>query len=139
VLSYEIDAFSLNGTVLTPAVDGLGFANYSRDGDLVSEWRGNASLNYNIDERNIRYVTRYIQGVKDDRFLGTANEQIDDFITQNLCYQYTLPWDEDFVLSLSVENLTDEDPPFTVQQYSYDPFIGNALGRTYEIGIRKTF
>lgn len=139
MLSYEIDAFSLNGTVLTPAVDGLGFANYSRDGDLVSEWRGNASLNYNIDERNIRYVTRYIQGVKDDRFLGTANEQIDDFITQNLYYQYTLPWDEDFVLSLSVENLTDEDPPFTVQQYSYDPFIGNALGRTYEIGIRKTF
>lgn len=139
MLSYEIDAFSLNGTVLTPAVDGLGFANYSRDGDLVSEWRGNASLNYNIDERNIRYVTRYIQGVKDDRFLGTANEQIDDFITQNLYYQYTLPWDKDFVLSLSVENLTDEDPPFTVQQYSYDPFIGNALGRTYEIGIRKTF
>ena len=139
MLSDEIDAFSLNGTVLTPAVDGLGFANYSRDGDLVSEWRGNASLNYNIDERNIRYVTRYIQGVKDDRFLGTANEQIDDFITQNLYYQYTLPWDEDFVLSLSVENLTDEDPPFTVQQYSYDPFIGNALGRTYEIGIRKTF
>ena len=84
-------------------------------------------------------MTRYIQGVKDDRFLGTANEQIDDFITQNLYYQYTLPWDEDFVLSLSVENLTDEDPPFTVQQYSYDPFIGNALGRTYEIGIRKTF
>ena len=139
MLSYEIDAFSLNGTVLTPAVDGLGFANYSRDGDLVSEWRGNASLNYNIGEHNIRYVTRSIQGVKDDRFLGTANEQIDDFITQNLYYQYTLPWDEDFVLSLSVENLTDEDPPFTVQQYSYVPFIGNALGRTYEIGIRKTF
>ena len=139
MLSDEIDAFSLNGTVLTPAVDGLGFANYSRDGDLVSEWRGNASLNYNIGEHNIRYVTRYIQGVKDDRFLGTANEQIDDFVTQNLYYQYTLPWDEDFVLSLSVENLTDEDPPFTVQQYSYDPFIGNALGRTYEIGIRKTF
>ena len=43
------------------------------------------------------------------------------------------------MLSLSVENLTDEDPPFTVQQYSYDPFIGNPLGRTYEIGLRKTF
>jgi iron complex outermembrane receptor protein len=139
VLSYDIDAFTLNGTPLTPAVDGLGFANYSRDGDIVSEWRGNASLNYSLGEHNLRYVTRYIQGVKDDRFLGTANEQIDDFITQNLYYQYTLPWDEDFVLSLSVENLTDEDPPFTVQQYSYDPFIGNPLGRTYEIGIRKTF
>ncbi|MEY2756496.1 MAG: hypothetical protein RIR33_274 [Pseudomonadota bacterium] len=139
VLSYEIDAFSLNGTVLTPAVDGLGFANYSRDGDLVSQWRGNASLNYALGDHNIRYVMRYIQGVKDDRFIGTANEQIDDFITSNLYYQYTLPWDEDFVLSLSVENLTDEDPPFTVQQYSYDPFIGNPLGRTFEVGIRKTF
>jgi hypothetical protein len=26
-----------------------------------------------------------------------------------------------------------------VQQYSYDPFIGNPLGRTFEVGIRKTF
>ena len=139
VLAYEIDAFTLNGTALTPAVDGLGFANYSRDGDIVSEWRGNASLNYTIDGHNLRYVMRYIQGVTDDRFIGTVNERIDDFITSNLYYQYTLPWDENFVLSFSIENLTDEDPPFTVQQYSYDPFIGNPLGRTYEIGIRKTF
>jgi iron complex outermembrane receptor protein len=139
VLAYEIDAFVLNGTPLTPAVDGLGFANYSRDGDIVSEWRGNASLNYSAGDHNLRYVMRYIQGVTDDRFIGTANEQIDDFVTSNLYYQYTMPFDENFVLSFSVENLMDEDPPFTVQQYSYDPFIGNPLGRTYEIGLRKTF
>ena len=139
VLAYEIDAFVLNGTPLTPAVDGLGFANYSRDGDIVSEWRGNASLNYSAGNHNLRYVMRYIQGVTDDRFIGTANEQIDDFVTSNLYYQYTMPFDENFVLSFSVENLMDEDPPFTVQQYSYDPFIGNPLGRTYEIGLRKTF
>lgn len=139
VLKYEIAAFDLNGVPLSPFVDGLGFANYSRDGDIVSEWRGNGTLNYNRDNHNLRYQLRYIQGVTDDRFIGTANEQIDNFTTHNLYYQYALPWDEDFTISLSVENVTDEDPPFTVQQYSYDPFIGNPLGRTFEVGLRKLF
>jgi hypothetical protein len=139
VLEYEIAAFTLNGVELSPKVDGLGFANYSRDGDLVSEWRTSTTLNYETGPHNIRYVYRFIQGVKDDRFLGTQYENIDDFGTHNLYYQYTLPWDENFVLSLAIDNVTDEDPPFTQQQYSYDPFIGNALGRTYKIGLRKTF
>ena len=139
VLEYEVAAFELNGVTLSPEVDALGFANYSRDGDIVSEWRSNTSINYAFGEHNLRYVYRFIQGVKDDRFLGTAFEDIDDFTTHNLYYQYTLPWVEDLTMSLSVENITDEEPPFTQQQYSYDPFIGNALGRTFEIGLRKTF
>ncbi|MEZ5939060.1 MAG: TonB-dependent receptor [Hyphomonadaceae bacterium] len=139
VLEYKIDAFQLNGTQLTPEIDGLGYANYSREGDIVSKWRANASLNYSNGNHNLRYAVRYIQGVTDDRYIGTANEQIGDFTTHNLYYQYTLPWDEDMTVRLSIENLTDEDPPFTVQQYSYDPFIGNALGRTIEVGFRKTF
>lgn len=140
VLSYEIDAFTLNGVILSPAVDALGYANYSRDGDLVSEWRSSASLNYENGNHNLRYVYRFIQGVEDDRSATPAQyKQIDDFATHNLYYNYTLPWDEDFVISLSIDNVLDEDPPFTQQQYSYDPFIGNALGRTYKIGVRKTF
>jgi hypothetical protein len=140
VLTYDISAFSLNGVQISPAVDGLGFANYSRDGDLVSEWRANFTAAYSQGNHSGRYVTRYIQGVEDDRqALTSPYRQIDDFITHNLYYQYTLPFDENFTLSLSVENLTDEDPPFTQQQYSYDPFIGNALGRTFEVGVRKQF
>ncbi len=139
ILEFEIAEFSLNGVLLSPAVDALGFANYSRDGQFVSEWRTNTTLNYARDNHNLRYVYRFVQGVKDDRFLGTPLEEIDDWMTHNLYYQYTMPWDEDFVLSLSVENLTDEDPPFVQQQYSYDPTIGNAFGRTYKLGIRKEF
>ena len=41
--------------------------------------------------------------------------------------------------SLSIENATDEDPPFIQAQGSYDPWIGNPLGRTFEIGLRKEF
>jgi iron complex outermembrane receptor protein len=139
VLDYTIAAFELNGVTLSPEVDGLGFANYSRDGDIISEWRSSTTLNYAVDNHNVRYVYRFIQGVKDDRFLGTAFENIDDFATHNLYYQYTMPWDENFTATLAIDNVTDEEPPFTQQQYSYDPFIGNALGRTIKIGIRKEF
>ena len=139
VLEYEIAAFELNGVTLSPEVDGLGFSNYSRDGDIVSEWRTNTTLNYAFGDHNLRYVYRFIQGVKDDRFLGTPFEEIDDFATHNIYYQYTLPWDENFTATLAIDNVTDEEPPFTQQQYSYDPFIGNALGRTIKIGVRKEF
>jgi iron complex outermembrane recepter protein len=140
VLGYEVSAFELNGVTLSPKVDALGFANYSRDGDLVSEWRSNATVNYSNGNHNVRYVYRFIQGVEDDRSATPVQfKQIPDFVTHNLYYNYTLPWDENFVVSFAIDNVTDEDPPFTQQQYSYDPFIGNALGRTFKIGLKKEF
>jgi iron complex outermembrane receptor protein len=38
-----------------------------------------------------------------------------------------------------VFNILDEDPSEARLELSYDPFIGNPLGRTYKIGIKKTF
>ena len=80
--------------------------------------------------------------VTDDRVQFAVNGElfeIDPWITHNLYYQYTLPWDEDMTISLAVENVLDEDPPFTQQQLSYDPMFANPLGRTFEIGLRKLF
>ena len=77
--------------------------------------------------------------MKDPAKLGTQFENIDDFATHNLYYQYTMPWDQEFTLNLSVENVLDEDPPFALQQYSYDPAIGNPRGRIFKIGVRKQF
>jgi iron complex outermembrane recepter protein len=139
ILEFEVAEFALNGVTLSPSVDALGFANYSRDAQFVSEWRTNTTLNYALDNHNLRYVYRFVQGVKDDRFIGTPFEEIDDWATHNLYYNYTMPWDETFVLSFAIDNLTDEDPPFVQQQYSYDPTIGNAFGRTFKVGVRKEF
>ncbi|MDP3494110.1 MAG: TonB-dependent receptor [Hyphomonadaceae bacterium] len=139
ILEYEIEAFVLNGAELSKGYDGVGFINYGRGGDFVSEWRSSTSINYENGNHNLRYIYRFIQGVKDPGQLGTRFENIDDFVTHNLYYQYTMPWDEDFVLNLSVENVLDEDPPFSLQQYSYDPAIGNPRGRIFKIGVRKQF
>jgi outer membrane receptor protein involved in Fe transport len=42
-------------------------------------------------------------------------------------------------VSLAIMNLTDEDPPDSRLQLSYDPYIGDPLGRTIQIGFTKTF
>jgi outer membrane receptor protein involved in Fe transport len=142
VLKYDVAAFSLNGVSLSPAYKALGFANYSRDSGLVSEWRGNATLNYALGNHNFRYVLRYIEGVTDERFAGNDplhRNVIGDFTTHNLYYVWTVPWVKDMTLDLSIENLTDEDPPFIQAQGGYDPWIGNAYGRTVQIGFRKQF
>lgn len=42
-------------------------------------------------------------------------------------------------MSVSMVNFTDEDTPRSRQEIGYDPRIGNPLGRTFELGMRKTF
>jgi len=42
-------------------------------------------------------------------------------------------------LIASVENLTDEDPPFVRLELAYDPFTANALGRVFKLGLTKRF
>jgi hypothetical protein len=36
-------------------------------------------------------------------------------------------------------NMFDEDPPESRQEMGYDPRIGSPLGRTFEVGLRKSF
>jgi hypothetical protein len=38
-----------------------------------------------------------------------------------------------------VNNIQDRDPPAAREELGYDPRIGNPLGRTFEVGIKKTF
>jgi iron complex outermembrane receptor protein len=38
-----------------------------------------------------------------------------------------------------VQNLFDQEPGGARLELSYDPFIGNPLGRTFKIGIRQTW
>ena len=42
-------------------------------------------------------------------------------------------------LTATVANILDNDPPYSRQELSYDPRMGNPLGRTIEVGLKKTF
>ena len=58
-----------------------------------------------------------------------------------MAHDVTWRWtmDEDLTLTATVFNLFDRDPSAARLEPSYDPFIGNPLGRTFKVGVRKSF
>ena len=97
----------------------------------------------------MRFEVRYVEGITDERpspsvndasgnpVLITYGKKVDDYTSANLYVSYEAPWET--TISLSVVNIADEDPSEARHQLSYDPYFGDPLGRTFELGFRKTF
>jgi outer membrane receptor protein involved in Fe transport len=64
-------------------------------------------------------------------------EDGEDFITVDLTYRFE--FNEGLALSATVANAFDRDPPPAQEEFGYDPWTANPLGRTVEVGRRKTF
>ena len=69
--------------------------------------------------------------------LITFGLEQDAFISHDLTYRLQLP--NDLTLTATVFNLLDTEPAQARIEMSYDPFIGNPLGRTFKVGVRKKF
>jgi iron complex outermembrane receptor protein len=109
--------------------------------------RANAFLNYSLGRHNLRWQTRWISSTTIASTETTAlaiaaavhgNTKVPEYFQHDLTYTAELPWDS--VLTLSVQNLFDKDPPFAfATQYNYDPSSGSPLGRVFVIGLKKSF
>jgi iron complex outermembrane receptor protein len=149
VLKYDIDATFVDGNQVAAAFDAAGKLNYQTTAYPLPQLKGNVFAQYSSGAHNIRYTMNYIDDYTDQRvaeFLPslatngiaiTAGKTIDSTMFHDLSYLLQLPWDT--TLSLTVENLTDEDPSFARLDLSYDPFTSSALGRVYKVGLRKRF
>lgn len=152
ILNFRFDEFTFRGVLLQNGYQARGFTNYFRDPLTVSPLRANAWVNYNISGLNLRYQLRYVDGVKDDRCIGLTNcastsfgptnfgATVDAFTQHDIHAQYDLPIDAvKAQLQFSIENFTNAPPPASRLEPSYDPFIGNALGRVFRLGARVQF
>lgn len=153
VTKDENTATVLDGFQVAPADDRLGFLNYATVGFSSPETRANFSINYSLDQHNFRLGAQYVSGVTDERgpttpggYLpgtttpyGTTYYGVEsgDWLSYDFTYLFRVT--EDLRLTATVANLTDEDPPQSRQELGYDPRMGSPLGRTFEIGIKKTF
>ena len=149
----ENTATTLDGFQVAPADDRLGFLNYATVGFSSPELRANFSINYAMDQHNFRLGAQYVTGVTDERgavtpggFLpGTTTPygvttygvESGDWLSYDFTYLFRVT--EDLRLTASINNITDEDPPESRQELGYDPRMGSPLGRTFEIGVKKTF
>jgi iron complex outermembrane recepter protein len=149
VNKYDVSGFQFGGAQVFNDYSAKGFTNIERFPGAVSKMRAFGHINYNINGINARYEVRFVEGLTDDRgpvtvvdSTGTAipvtfGRKVSDYYTHNVHVNWQAPWD--LQLSLSVVNVFNEDPPKVRHQLSYDPYIGDPLGRTWEFGIRKTF
>ncbi len=162
VEKFEFGETTLDGFLLDPGDDRLGTLNFATIAQAAPEWRANVNINYGQGDHNFRLVIGYIDGVKDERYYnadGTINEAA--LVPGGFQPGTTTPfepsyygvdpggwlagdfhwiWDHEWAsFTASINNITDEDPPASRQEFGYDPRIGNPLGRTFEVGIRKTF
>ncbi|MBL8556357.1 MAG: TonB-dependent receptor [Phenylobacterium sp.] len=60
-----------------------------------------------------------------------------DYFQHDLIVRWQAPWDT--VITASVQNLFDKDPPYLPSPYNYDLTQGNPLGRVIEVGFKKSF
>ncbi len=152
-LTYDVEPFQAQGITIQPAFDGVGFGNFDRTAPAISEVRANLFANLSLGGLNARYTFRYASGVTDDRYDSptfatiprTAQQSFyaqesGDFTQSDLTVLYDLPFDAiDIQLQGSVTNIFDEDPPIARLELGYNPFLGNAVGRTFRIGAKVRY
>ena len=169
VLHYTQDAFLFGGVVVSPAYEAVGFTNYDRLPGTIPHWRGQFYWDYSIGPHNLRIQTTYTDGAVDNRgptvvqtgasstctvanmqaaiaagtptppncSLTTFGNVLGSFTQVDAIYRVNLPWDT--TLTVTAQNIFDRAPAAARLEESYDPFIGNGLGRTLKIGLRHTF
>ena len=149
----ENSATVLDGFEVAPADDRLGFLNFATVGAASPELRANFSLNYALDQHNFRLGANYVSSITDERGpftpggfqpgtttpYGVTTYGVDSGEWLAFDFTYLFRVTEDLRLTATIQNLTDEDPPESRQELGYDPRMGSPLGRTFEVGIKKTF
>ena len=163
VLHYKQAAFLFGGVTVSTAYEAAGFTNYDRLPGTIPDWRGQFYADYTRGNQNLRWSINYVDGATDNRgptvtqsgpstncnvanaragvaincVLTTRGLKLRSFISHDLTYRLVL--DDGLTLTASVLNALDRDPSAARLEYSYDPFIGNPLGRTFKVGVRKHF
>jgi iron complex outermembrane receptor protein len=140
ILDYDVDAQDVEGVEVSRAFDAVGHLNYQTTAIPLPQLKGNVFVEFARSGHNLRLVTNYIDSYTDRRRFAVnpgLGHDIDKFVTYDLNYRVDLPWE--LRLLASVENITDEDPPFVRLELAYDPFTASAVGRAFKLGLTKRF
>ncbi|MDY6922875.1 MAG: TonB-dependent receptor [Pseudomonadota bacterium] len=127
----------LDGVTVSAGDDRLGFLNFATFATSAPEWRANLGLNYSLGGQNFRLGVNYVSAVEDERPGIQYGEEGEDWITADFTYRLELG--EDLAFTATVANLFDRDPPPAQEEFGYDPWTANPLGRTFEVGVKKAF
>ena len=130
-------ATQLDGVVVSPEDDRLGTLNFASFAQSAPKLRANFNANYQINRHNVRLGVNFVSAVQDERPGIQYGENGEDWVTTDVTYRYE--FDDTLALTGSVGNILDRDPPPAQEEFGYDPWTANPLGRTVELTVRKSF
>ncbi|WP_158279917.1 TonB-dependent receptor domain-containing protein [Coraliomargarita sinensis] len=114
----------------------------------IPEYKGYARLIWNRGSLTLGATLNYIHSL-DDNPIMTADSrprEIDSWTTLDLIAQYAwstreIGWLSGTTLTLGIENVTDEAPPFAAGAFAdgYDSSLYNLEGRRISLSLRKEF
>lgn len=140
VFEYRGSGSSTEGIVITAGRDYAGTTNFN----AIPRWKANAFAEYTRGSDNLRVTVHYIDGMTNDSpsiFPPTATnrfaEHMEAWIPVDVVYRRLLPWDA--TVTFSILNVFDRDPPPMRQDFAYNTYTANPLGRVFRIGFGKTF
>lgn len=150
VLEYQVEDETVEGIIVQPAFDAVGKLNYQTTAYPLPRWRGQAYVEYGSGPVDARLTLNYVDSYVDQRTAPFApraelpgtpvisdGKRIGSNLTADISARIKLPFETD--LSLTVINITGEEPSFARLDYNYDPFTGSALGRQFKVGLTKRF
>ncbi|MAK60234.1 MAG: hypothetical protein CMK09_04590 [Ponticaulis sp.] len=117
----------IQATEGSPVIDGLEFG--------VSQLQYVADLGWSNDVASLNMRVNHSAG-----FDLTSTTDVNSYTTVDLSARYTIPgnnWRKDTVLTLNVDNLLDQDPPYVDDVDGYGN--GSTLGQVVYIGLRQKF
>ncbi|GAA0282731.1 TonB-dependent receptor [Alteraurantiacibacter aestuarii] len=151
VFEYQVSDVVVEGVLVQPAFDAVGKLNYQTTAYPIPRWKGQAWVQAELGNHMLRLQVNNVAGYTDQRGAAifgpnngslagasvTGGENIGAFTTVDAVWNWTL--DTGTTVSLVLDNIFDEDPPFARLDQNFDPFTANALGFTAKIGVRQAF
>ena len=142
VIDYSVAAYTKGGAQIAAAYECAGYFNIENTCRSMPDLKAKAFINYKSDAHNFYGAINYIGSYEDRRKTkaGCGEVLVNGVCTEIAAHTtidatYTLSWDNQFDMSFSVYNLTDEQPPFTVWEMNYDPNTHSPLGRFFKVGF----
>jgi outer membrane receptor protein involved in Fe transport len=143
ILEYSVAAYMKGSVQIAAAYECAGYFNIENTCRSMPSRKAKAFVSYTDNIHNVYGAVNYISSYDDRRATGAGCSKvldaegictvIGDMVSVDATYTYTM--DDQFDLSLSVYNMLDEMPPFTVWEMNYDPNTHSPLGRFIKAGF----
>jgi outer membrane receptor protein involved in Fe transport len=130
-----ISRYIIQDTAAAPRRNVVGNRNFRTFARSLPTWRGTGSLTWRGERHNAAAFVRFVDSYRDDQ---NANRKIDNHVTLDVQYGYTIPvaGPRELKLSLGAINVFNTAPPDVLTNAGYDSKIHDPRGRVLYVRLK---